>query len=525
MMKHDSRLLTFWKSLPAVLILLPVFCLCVALPARAQDHEARIKDIFQKIIDEQKQSIAKNPGDLRKLQFDGEISVEPVQDYYAVTMPRMTILYPNGEKLEIGMISANVTSPGAAGPLKPGQWKMTLALPTPILGFDASGAEIMRIALDGQRTAGIWDEALGNFVKLDARYSDLKIDFPATQGHIAIPAIAVRYDLTEDAEKRWSGPLSFDFFQTGWDIPALETKGKISALSLRLELSRLSADYLKEASGLLPEKINLANPDFLKTGDGIKAVLALGDVQITAPHMPLAGEEKSLLKLGSGAFNLEISGILGGMANAKTGLSFSGLSIRPVPPATDSNAVESLTALVPAQGDIKITHKNIPAESISKALATSTGQDAQLAGLAMMFKLPALFSQAGSVLEVQKSHIGNDRYRIDMEGWTKADIAAALNATAEGKLSFAGLDGTISILNNAPAGRLRPDQAAMISTSRSFLEGLKQRGKVRPSTGKPMEPIYDYDLKLDSMGLFTINGAPMIPAPMPSSPAGVKALP
>lgn len=507
------------------LTLLAVFCLCTApLTALANtDQTAKIKAIFTDLLDRQISNAAQN-GDQRKMQFDGEVTVEPVNDYYAVTLPRLTVLYPNGEKLEIGMVSINVTSPEVAGPLSPGQWKMTLALPSPILGYGKDGAEIMRVSLDSQRAAGIWDESLGNFIKLDAKYSGLKIDFPTSQGHITIPNIAIVYNLTEDNEKRLSGPLSFNFMQSNWDIPALNTKGKIGILAFRLELQRFAASYLKETNGFLPEKIDFANPAFLKAGDGIKATLALGDMQFSAPAISALGTQQGSLNLASGGFKLDISNILSGTADASTDLSFSGLGVSPSPaPGTD--AAGDLTALIPARGNIKIMHDNIPVTGISQALANNTGPNAQMAGLAMMLKLPALFSQAGSLLKIEQSSIGNTRYRIDMSGQAKADIAAALSATAEGKMTFAGLDEVIAILQAAPARhKTRPDFIAGLETARAFFENLKQQGKIRPATGRKPEPVYDYDFKLDPSGIFTINGVGATPAPL-SPPSAVPVAP
>lgn len=521
MMTAPSR--SFFRSvtLLSALALLLVSCLCgLSAAARAAtDQTAKIKSIFTEILDRQVQNAAK-AGDQRKLQFDGEVTVERVDDYYAVTLPRMSVLYPGGERLEVGMVSVNVTSPESAGALKPGQWKMTVALPTPIPGFDKNGVEIMRVSLASQRAAGIWDEALGNFVKLDAKYSGLKIDFPASRGHIAVPSISILYNLAEGSDKRLSGPLSFEFLQPEWDIPVTETKGRIARLALKMELQRFAADYLKKTNGFLPEKLDFSNPEFLQAGDGMKLSLAAKDADFSTPALPASGLRKSSIKLKDGTFDLSVANVLSGVADVSVDLSFSDFGVAPSPaPGTD--AAGDVTALIPAQGRVRITHDNIPVTGIVQAMANNSGPNAQMAGLAMMLKLPALFSQAGSLLTVEESTIGNDRYRIDLDGRAKADIAAALSATAEGKLSFAGLDEVIAILKAAPPRyQSRPDFVAGLNSARSFLEGLKQRGKAQTSSTPPT-PVYDYDFKLEPSGIFTVNGAGAVPVVPLSQPKAV----
>lgn len=508
----------------AALFLLALSCLCGAPGgARANaGHEARIKAMFTGMLERQVQNAAR-PGEPRKIEIDGEVTVEPVKDYYAVTLPRMRVLYPGGERIEIGMISANVTAPEAAGPLKPGQWKMTVALPSPIPGYDKDGVEIMRVSLGSQRAAGIWDEALENFIKLDARYSGVKIDFPASRGHIEVPGLSILYNLAEDGDKRFSGLVSFEFQKPAWDIPAMETKGGIGRLAFRMDLERFAAEYLKKTGGFLPEKMDFTNPDFFKAGDGVKISLKAGDAEFSTPAMPASGLRNGAFKLADGAFDFSLSDVLSGVADGSASLVFSGLKAGP---DTAGGAADpgDPSALIPAQGQIRISHENIPVASLLQVMAGSAGAG-QMAGLGLMLRIPALFSQAGSRLEIRQSSVGNARYRVDMDGQMAADIAAMLGVTASGKMSFAGLDEVISILRAAP-GRYqsRPDIAGGLNVARAFLEDLKLRGKVRPATGKPPEPVYDYDFRLEPSGIFTINGIGALPG-LPAAPSAPAAVP
>ncbi|MCC6597686.1 MAG: hypothetical protein IT559_02730 [Alphaproteobacteria bacterium] len=480
-----------------------------------QDHSAHIKAIFSAIMDEQIRNVAANADDSRQIQYDGELSVEPVEDYYAVTMPRMSVLYPDGEKLDIGMISINVTAPEIAK-TPPGQWKMTLALPTPILGYNAEGVKIMRLAIGTQKAAGIWDENLKNFIKLDAQYSDLQIDFPLSQGHIAISGIAIRYNLGEDREKRWSGPLSFELLNAGWDIPAPKRlKGELGKLALHIDLKKFSTDYLKESNALFPGKFDFLNPAFLKTGDGIKTTFSLSNLKTDIPAPQPKGSTEKSVKIDDAVLSFDLQNVLSGTANAAMNLTFNGLDIQPAPDANSTDAQETLLKLVPARGHIGIEHKNIPIAGITQTLSNSTGQNNPMAGLGLFLKLPGLYAQAGSLLRIKDSSIGNALYRIDINGEAKADITAALSAIAAGKITLAGLDQTLALLNTASADKNSPDLAMTASNIKTTLENMKHYGNARTNTGTPPEPIYDFDFKLDQTGAFTVNGKNAMPLFMP----------
>src|SRR5690606_28618936 len=173
-------------------------------PAHAQtaainaEGAQKLKTLFETMLANQRATSRPENG---RLEYEGEVLVEQASTYYAVTLPHARIVYPDGARLDIGMVSVN-----AAPHDLPGQWKMAVAVPTPMVMTNAEKNQTIKINIGAQKASGIWDEELEHFAKLDAQYKNVTIENPGTGFSMQIPESQILYDFAKGPDGFWSGP-------------------------------------------------------------------------------------------------------------------------------------------------------------------------------------------------------------------------------------------------------------------------------------------------------------------------------
>jgi hypothetical protein len=135
-----------------------------------------------------------------KLETNGQITVEQAQGYYAFTLPNITYTDAKGIRSEIGMIAINATPE-----LENDSWRISLALPTPINSYDASGKQIMRTDIGTQNASGLWHERLGHFTSVNSRFGNVQISDLVHQNTVTIGELAFFSNMEEGDQGLWTG--------------------------------------------------------------------------------------------------------------------------------------------------------------------------------------------------------------------------------------------------------------------------------------------------------------------------------
>ena len=151
--------LSFPRPITAAAILLAA--LGVASPARAQTSDGdvqKLEGIFTQLLEQYKALTEANGAELVE---EGNILVEPSDHYYAITLPHLTVQQKDGAYTDIGMIAVNALPGDAAG-----QWKMTMAVPTPIIHYDSKKNPVVSVNIGQQNFAGVWYEKFRNFIRM-----------------------------------------------------------------------------------------------------------------------------------------------------------------------------------------------------------------------------------------------------------------------------------------------------------------------------------------------------------------------
>ena len=523
MMTILMRLLPRTHAVLKIFVLMLSLTVALNLPvinsAQAAAPDAKIqalKTVFETFLSEQKTLADKSGG--AQFEYDGEIMIEPAADYYAVTLPHIKVAYPDGSRVDIGMISINASAH------VPGQWKMALAIPTPLLLRESPDAAPIKINIGTQKAAGIWDESLKGFAKLDAQYGNITINQPDAPYTLAINEARIVYDYTKNADATWTGPGYFALKETALVWPANKSTLKLAELKGEINLTQYNpaavaayrANIMGAADGTTPASQNTVLDQLSQLitslGGGIKSGFTLMGLEITRPDPATNTPQTFTAK--SGFARIDARNFAAEKAGLGIGLGFDGIATNPVPKGYEGVLPSSLNidldlADMPIKGLLDLGKTTYQATLENPAMT-------QLAGMSFLMKAPAILSAAGTGFNIKDSYIANSEYRFNMAGTAKADISAINFATGQFKGEFSGLDPLIKRLEaiaNDPAHPMA-GRATVLSQS---LKTMQASGAVKPGT--ETNPIYTYDVVLDNKGQVLLNGKSMLGTTPATSPA------
>ncbi len=217
--------------------------LCVQpVPAKAQIDEAgaqKLKGQIQKELDFQTAVLGLE--EMGILKLDGELEIKPAGSFYEVRSPRISLAFPDGAVFEAGTFIANV-SPGAA----PDEWRMSIALPTPMSLLDGAGKAVFQVNIGGQRFSGVWLPDAAVFPKFDGAWQSLKIEAgDGTTGKmsIAVGHMLAMMNMSKDKNGLWSGPFSFEAKNLAVSMEAGQEKGSATLDTAKSQGSYAGMDF------------------------------------------------------------------------------------------------------------------------------------------------------------------------------------------------------------------------------------------------------------------------------------------
>jgi hypothetical protein len=213
--------------------LLALLALLIAPAARAADPatEARVqilKGQIEGFLENQKAMALRNGC---KLDTKGSVAVEEGGGYYAFTLPHMTYTDSKGIRSELGMIAVNAT-PDAGN-----DWKITVALPTPISSFNASGAEVVRTDIGTQNATGVWNEKLGHFTSVNANLGNVQVNDLVKQSTVTVNGVTLNSNLTEKDPEAYTGTANAVLSNVAIYHADTNFKGTIPTIAFKTNLA------------------------------------------------------------------------------------------------------------------------------------------------------------------------------------------------------------------------------------------------------------------------------------------------
>ncbi len=492
---------------------------------------AQLKTLFENALEHTNFKIE---GARPYLEYEGGVSVEQTDNYYAVTLPPLRVNYSSNTTLDVGIISINATPHEE----REDRWKMSFALPTPMVLYGKENTEIFQLDIDGQRAAGIWDEDFESFIKLDAIYQNIEVT-AGEYGRLSIPEAQIRYDFTENEENGyWSGPtvssvkdltVEFGKSETKISIDSAQVKANIDDYNVKAaqdfktkirdftqkiqENSKAVLDKnipaeKKHEIGKTMQKMNFqlfaAFVELLENmGNGASIEYSLNGFSLLNPQSVEDDKEASSkeIKLDHAMFGFALNGLDEGAASLAVKFGFDGAGT--VPPA---NIYDS--PIIPSAMNIDMRLQDIAFEKLTAAAQPalqSMAQNPDLAmiiGIGLISTLPAILSEAGTKLIVDKSFIEGDGFRIEFDGALNADPGAMTGFSGRMNGLFTGLDEMIEKTERLQFDPKVKDTQG-VKRLLTQLTALQTVGR-KDEDSKPSR--YRFDIEIQSAGAVLLNG-------------------
>lgn len=495
---------------------LPVTILLLSTSAMAADISpegaATLKTVIQSFLDERVKLSAVNGGNM---VLDGQLNVEPASGYYAVTLPHIKMRSATGDTTDMGIITMNAL-PGNSDK----EWKMAVALASPIKFTDAAGKTEGELSIGQQKFAGIWNVDLNSYSMLDARYHNITFKNGTQETTITAPETAIQYNLKSngDATKQlWSGPITF----TSRDIKITDTIDhsdfavKSASMNMTVkdhnpaEVKKFTdqmsaiAEHTQDPARMTNQHAlgmyNLITNFISNSSDGFTSNAQLKDVSYS--YEDSTTKEKKNMSIGAIAFGLSAMGFMQDSVDTNIRFSYDGLSISP-------QSTEDADS-VPTKANFDIALNKLPFKALIdlgrgsiQASDSKNAQSAHLANQEALLKLPQLLTQAGTNLTINNTEISSPAYRGFVNGVVNANVQAVKSFTADIKGEIKGLDGLLQKLAQLAQNPNNP-AAPKIQQTMGTLTVLQMIGQQKPDDPTTRT----YHLQVDDKGSVKMNGA------------------
>jgi hypothetical protein len=462
------------------------------------------------------------------LMMDGDITVTPKASFYEVTLPRLSLVFGPGEKMDIGTIIVNAT------PAQPGEWLVETALPPVMTLHDKSGTPVT-IAVGSQHFTGDWWPEKDIYPKFDSLLQNIKITASGVEGLTAtVGALKSSAGLKDNGDGTWSGPMDFEASDIKVSLSGKNAAdliiAKVSshnvydhldmrpALEIRKALQQAAKDGLPKtdkekqallAGILLKSPISVGNVTIAFEMDGFS-------LREAAPATPPArdfGFDKFVFGGSSTSLQQDKSKIT--MNAGITGLHASFV------PA-------DFAGLMPGTFNIEISIDNLPAKkmlepvyaTLRQTVTTQSAGTEKNTGAETIMRdaiagLPKLLQDAGASVSVQNTFVRSADLDTTLSGKMDANAAATFGATGKMTLSVKGMDEAAQKFQSLAA----KDPQMMGITS--GLTGVQMMGQAdKAADGKSLR---NYALEITPDGSIMLNGADIKGLAMmlgkPSAPA------
>lgn len=276
---------------------------------------------------------------------EGQTTVEEAGAYYAITLPNIKIKDSAENITKIGLIAMN------ASPLKneddenvAGQYKISIALPTPIIVENKQGQKLYALNINSQKMGAIWNQNNQKFTQISGAYGGITLQDFATNYTHKIGALGLKTNIKPLQDKNWSGMMgvSLEKVQSKYfSLASLKLSASISdflSMTAKNDLNFTYNGFKSYEADLAPEAgsgtLNIKNFSMDKLYEILKSfyatrnnpsarqVLMLQNMLVLPQIMAEAGSIINIknLILNSDKYKTETNGVVKGSASAALGL-------------------------------------------------------------------------------------------------------------------------------------------------------------------------------------------------------------
>lgn len=377
------------------------------------------------------------------LKTDGDITIEQGDGYYAATLPAATFETATGENIKFGLIAVNAIPTDNSD-----NWKISMAIPTPILITDKDDTILQRIDIGAQNMGGLWSTKLENFAKLKAQYDDIKFTDIKSGSFFNIRKVFLNSDLEEKKDGLWSGPTNFTLSEFSVGKPDTKQNLTLKEMSATVNIGNYAHDKFKKTQEKLKTTSKRDTGNYLldiltATGDA-SAQFTLKGLNINSQKERDNVQSIDLIQFG---FSSKIPN--NNTVDQSLGFGYSGLKLK------DS---AKNTALIPAQLKTSLSLEKLPFLEVSKFAEEAIGNNKdssakQVAATKALNFLPQKLKEAGTILSLKNTSFGNSLYNINIDGDLKAESSAKMGGIGSFNIETTGLDTIMKELQTMPNGQ------------------------------------------------------------------------
>lgn len=497
------------------LVLMAVHCLwffCLSGTGRAETElkTQDLKESLSGILENRKKMVALTG---IRMITDGDIIIEPSQEYHAITFPHVAFVYPNGSRLDIGMIAAN-----AVPTENEDSWKITLAIPRPIVKKTAAGITEYELDIGSQRLAGILHVPSGNFIKMDGTLGNVRLTNFQDNIIITVKETDILLDFDRDEKSElWNGTAHYKFEDIRYSGNG-DITNTIGSAYLRSELRDLSFKSIQESreeilnatsrssgnfgaveASALPGfgilGLTTQSPFFAMDFGSVEFALNNVDLRLQDSLQNTEAAQNNKISLNRISASLQARNLKTDKAAAKLSGNLNALNIK--------NEQSSASKFLPENAEWNIIVTDYPAQKVLNNIykrLTGANQNDEQKGRDNPFL--EMLAEAGSKLLVQNASLDNDFYGIRFNGKAQANLSAAYGGTAQAVLTISNLDSMVKqITRDMQSTQTEEDKNTNASSTRllAFLTVLQIVGK------KDGENDRRYEISVNEEGNVILN--------------------
>ncbi len=498
----------------SILTLFLIFPVFNAHASTINEQDAAIlKSSFQDILDYQK-TVNEGFGTV-KVVYEGALSVTQESDHYAITLPRILLKSPEQDLEKLSFDLGVIKIIAVRDDTSEGYWKTSLQLPSVMQISDGEGNIPFEISFKDQNVIGMFNDALGYFTKINMSLSDISFKANGEDAGMALGGAQVYMNLFAEEDGSFTGPGHILLSNFKVSPETNEDEGvNLGEIKLDYNFDQIVLPTIKEYQIKLlkysdtfqalsnDENVENLNPqdivtmfmdlyDFKMNGFGFS--YSIKDAEITS-----ANPDAEQFKIGSAKIGLEAKGFNTEEGNFSNYLSYSGFEPE-----------ENLRGIAPESAVINIRADKFPYLTLQKVFKNTmtaiaeNPDSAEMAGLGIMMRLPAILSQAGTQLSVSDNSFKNDVYDLSLNGSVNTDLSAMIGFMAKFKAVFEGMDDLLARLSSDSVSDDDAQEYGYYGIIDS-LEKLKTIGT--KETGPNGKNAYGFVFETTPQGQFLLNG-------------------
>ncbi len=461
----------------------------MTFPAYAVDindeGEAQLRTIFSDLIEDQKTAFNT---ETEELKVEGDIVIEQAEDYYAVTLPKLTYLTEDKKQIALGFISVNAVPTESVD-----NWKMSVTMPSAIHFINKDGEKEAEITLGKQKMQGVWNTDLNSFSKFKAQYNDIIIDDQKKKGRGVIDEFQMMGELKEK-DGKWSGPSKaiiqgFRIEKDGQSYLSIEDiRTNIQLVDYNSQNRKIMLQKMKEANAQNKE----IDPSEIMELYGSDYTMSVNINNING-DLPASKNRKKPVKFSmqDASFKMQSESVEDNKINHQLQFGY------------DDLAASDMGEYVPSKLNFELSLAGLPAKEIfnmasSMNISRNNPNSAKVAALQGMMTLPQILSKAQTTLKIKDTGFSNDNYKVDMGGDFKATPSSPFGVIGDMKLNISGLDKIVENLESEKEGA-DPSKVSKINSTLKNIQAIQLFSEKKENTDL-------LHLTMDEDGKILING-------------------